>query len=142
MQDIDGRMMEFELIHPNKLRNVWETVRASLLVVMDKSAEDWIPEDIYHAIKAGDAALHLVKSGGALVGVMVTRLIRSEFTEDTHLHVWAAHNLGETDVVEVSFERLREMARACGAKMVTFGSTRKGWGRKHETLSTLYGVRP
>lgn len=140
MPQPDGELMEFDLIPPNGLRAVWPEVKSSLLAVQAKSPEDWIPEDVYHAIKSGSAALHLAREGGQLSGVLVTTVTFSEFSGRKFLHVWVAHNLGSADVIEAGIEMLRDMAKACNAEMITFGSKRAGWKSRHTTISATYGI--
>lgn len=51
--------MHFLLVHPDGLRNHWPLIRASLDAVQAKCPEDWIAEDVYHAIKSGAACCHV-----------------------------------------------------------------------------------
>lgn len=132
--------MEFFLIKPSELRAVWPQVKSSLLAVQAKSQEDWIPEDVYHAIKSGEAALHLAKVSGELAGVLVTTVTFSEFAGRKFLHVWVAHNLGDSDVIDAGIGMLRDMAKGCGAEMITFGSKRAGWKSRYTTVSATYGI--
>ena len=140
MPEPHGELMEFELIPAVHLRSVWPLVRVSLDAVQAKSPEDWIAEDVYHAIKAGSAALHLAKDGGEVAGVLVTTVTFAEFSGRKFLHVWVAHNMGAADVVDSGIEMLKAMARAAGAEMVTFGSKRAGWKSRHKTVSATYGI--
>jgi hypothetical protein len=132
--------MDFYLVNASNLRSVWPEVRASLDAVQAKSPEDWIPEDIYHAIKTGSAALHLAKEGGQLAGVLVTTVTFAEFSGRKFLHVWVAHNLAGTDVIEAGIDMLKAMARAAGAEMITFGSKRAGWKSRYQTVTATYGI--
>lgn len=132
--------MEFFLIQSNELRAVWPQVKSSLLAAQAKSQEDWIPEDIYHAIKSGSAALHLAKEGGQLAGVLVTTVTFAEFSGRTFLHVWIAHNLAGPNVIEAGLDMLKDMARAAGAEMITFGSRRAGWKSRYQVVTATYGI--
>lgn len=44
--------MDFVLVGPRELRAHWERISSSLDAVLAKTSEDWIKEDVYHAIKA------------------------------------------------------------------------------------------
>lgn len=52
-------MIRLHLIPPGTLRQHWPDIRASLDAVRAKAVDDWIAEDVYHAIKAGHAACHV-----------------------------------------------------------------------------------
>lgn len=140
MPKLDGELMEFVLITPDKLRQAWPTVRASLDEVQSKSPEDWIAEDVYHAVKSGAAALHLAMEGGELAGVLITTVTLAEFSGRRFLHVWVAHNLGDSDVIDAGLDMLRQMAKASGAEMITFGSKRPGWKSRHKLVNAIYGI--
>jgi hypothetical protein len=45
--------MDFIVVTPADLRGHWPRIAASLDVVLAKAPEDWIKEDVYHALKAG-----------------------------------------------------------------------------------------
>jgi Mor family transcriptional regulator len=51
--------MRLELVHPDNLRSHWPRILSSLCAVRAKASDDWIAEDVYHAIKAGHAACHV-----------------------------------------------------------------------------------
>lgn len=102
---------------------------------MAKASDDWIPEDVYHAIKAGTAACHL--SGD---GLLITTLTRAEFSGTRALHVWIVHNTGGPDVIDANLPLLRAMAHRAGATKITFGSPRIGWAKRFPLVSATYEV--
>lgn len=71
---------------------------------------------------------------------MVTTISRAEFSGYPALHVWIAHNEGDTDVMEQGLELLRAMARQAGVSKITFGSPRVGWSKKYKLVSATYEV--
>lgn len=52
--------MDFILVTPDTLRSHWAAIRDALDTVQSKAPADWIPEDVYHEIKAGNVACHVV----------------------------------------------------------------------------------
>lgn len=132
--------MELVLITPNALRGHWERIKASLEAVRDKAKDDWICEDVYHAIKAGDAACHIGIGGTGYLGCMVTQLIPAEFSREPLFHIWIVHSLGDQDVFEAGQTLIQRMAKAAGASKITFGSPRLGWQKRFKLLSATYEV--
>lgn len=122
------------LIHPERLRDVWDKVKAGLY---DMPPDDWIAEDVYHAIKSGDAVLYVCGDG-----FMVLRRIEEEFSRKVRLHVWLAHHPQGLDMYETGEALIRDCAMRMGAERITFGSPRKGWSKRYPMVSALYEVRP
>lgn len=123
------------LVHPDDLRTHWPRIRASLDAVSAKTQDDWIAEDVYHAIKAGHAACHLCDDG-----LLITTLTRAEFSGTRALHVWIVHNIGDRDVIDANIPLLREMAHRANAVKITFGSPRLGWAKRFPLVSATYEV--
>lgn len=63
------------------LRSEWEYVRAGLEKIIDKTSDDWIPEDVYHEIKANVTGLYLLEHEGQRIGFAC-------------LQVWTAYPTG------------------------------------------------
>lgn len=57
---IQFQLMDFILVTPDTLRSHWGAIRDALETVQDKAPADWIPEDVYHEIKAGNVACHVI----------------------------------------------------------------------------------
>lgn len=51
--------MDFLLVTPADLRIHWPRIKASLEAVQARASEDWIPEDVFFALKSGAAACHI-----------------------------------------------------------------------------------
>ncbi len=124
------------LVHPSQLRKVWPIIRCGLEDVARKNEVDWIPEDVYHSVKSGVAAVHLAESGSFLV----TCLNRNQYTNDPELHIWIARNVGGSDVITEGLELLRAMATNAGARRITFDSPRNGWERRYNRITAVYEV--
>lgn len=131
--------MRLELVHPNDLRTHWPRILSSLCAVKCRASDDWIAEDVYHAIKAGSAALHVALTDAGYAGCLITTLTRAEFSGTPALHVWIAHSVGG-DVFEAGLPMLRDMARHAGATRITFGSPRPGWAKRFPLVSATYEV--
>lgn len=132
--------MDFHLVNPADLRAHWGHLSRSLHAVQKASPEDWIAEDVYHAIKSGAAACHIALNDHGYAGCMVTLLTRTEYSGECELHCWIAHNVGEADVIAEGVGMLREMAKKAGAKRITFGSSRLGWGKRYKLKSAVYEI--
>lgn len=133
--------MDFVLVTPDALRAHWPRIKASLEAVRSKAeAEDWIDEDVYHAIKSGQSACHIVVGDTGYEGLLVTSLIQAEFSREPVFHVWIAHSLGEASAIDDGIDLIYRMARSAGAKKITFGSPRLGWQKRFRLLSAVYEV--
>jgi len=129
--------MDITLIHPDGLRAVWPTVRAGL-ETMPK--DDWIPEDVFHAVKSGAAALYYGTGDKGYCGFFVLQRLLGEFSRDPILHCWLAYNHGDASVYEAAEEFMRSHAKQIGAKRLTFGSPRPGWGKRFPCLTATYEI--
>lgn len=131
--------MDFILVAPEALRANWPTIKTSLEAVRTKAeAEDWIDEDVYHAIKSGQSACHIAVNEHGYAGLLVTQLIQAEFSREPVFHVWIAHSLGEASAIDEGIDLIYRMARVAGAKKITFGSPRLGWQKRFKLLSATY----
>jgi hypothetical protein len=104
-----------------------------------KASDDWIAEDVYHAIKSGVAACHVAQTEGGYAGCLITTLRHAEFSHTPALHVWIAHSTGG-DVFEQGLPMLKQMAQHAGAARITFGSPRKGWAKRYPLVTAIYEV--
>lgn len=132
--------MDFILVSPETLRAHWATLRPSLDAVQAKAPDDWIPEDVYHAIKSGDAACHVVLDDAGYAGCLITQRLQAEFSGDPVFHVWIVHNAGDADVFDAGLELVRTMAKNAGARRITLGSPRKGWGKRFPLVGATYEI--
>src|SRR3546814_17670238 len=76
--EFDRDMIDFRLVPPAALRQHWPRILSSLCAVRAKTDNDWIPEDVYHSIKSGESACHLAYDGERYVGLLVSKISRSE----------------------------------------------------------------
>jgi hypothetical protein len=131
--------MNLVLIQPQGLREVWPHILGSLCKVRTKAQDDWIAEDVYHAIKAGDAACHMAVNDQGYAGCLITTMTSAEFSNAQALHVWIAHSVGG-DVFEAGLPMLRDMAKKAGVSRITFGSPRPGWAKRFPLIEATYGI--
>jgi hypothetical protein len=119
--------MILEFIPPDNVRQTWPYVRQGLETVLQKSPEQWIPEDVYASLMAGKSVLWLLKRDEYCVGFLVGYAKEDEF------HIWCAYGMagGELDKW---FAILTDIARKGGAKRITFDSWRPGWNRVAKKL--------
>jgi len=116
-------------IEPEKLRYWWHMVRPGLLEVKAASSEPWIPEDIYADCYAGRSMLWMMMENQAPVGFGVLQP-----NGDT-LHIWAGHG---KFFLEEGMKHAFEIAKAGGARRISFESNRPGW----QKVAEKYGFKP
>lgn len=140
MPRIDGQLMELSIVPPAGVRQAWPMILSSLKAVMDTGPVEWIPEDVYHALRAGEAACHIATDANGYAGCMVTQRVIDPYSGVQSLHVWIAHNAADADVIEGGMELLRTMAKKGGFQRITFGSARPGWAKRFQILSATYEI--
>lgn len=137
--------MRFE--QTTNLHPVWPWVRAGLERVLLKSSEDWIPEDVYHHLKAGRASLHIAKEGEQNLGFLIVELVPSIFNPDKkRLNVWICYadpTLGEhyADALihaPETIAKLDDIAKFFGVTWRLHG--RKGWERVLKDVCDVVSV--
>jgi hypothetical protein len=132
--------MELTLVPSAGVRQAWPLILPSLQAVQAKTADDWIPEDVYHALKSGEAACHLGTDANGFCGVLITTRTTAEFSGTPALHVWIVHNAGDADLLEAGMPLLRQMAQKAGFARITFGSPRPGWAKRFPLVSATYAI--
>jgi hypothetical protein len=64
------------VIKPIHLGAEWERVRAGLVEVKKATTDDWLPEDVYMALRQGSAVLYIGEGRpGEYLGFLVLRLV-------------------------------------------------------------------
>lgn len=121
-----------QLIHPQRLRDVWPKVKAGL---ESMPADDWIPEDVYHEIRSGRAALHMFGDG-----FLVLQQSHTDYTFLPVLHVWLAYNAAGQDVYAEGMDLIHATAERMNAHKITFGSPRLGWQKRFPLVTATYEI--
>lgn len=130
-------MLDGQLIAPAQLRSVWLDVKRGL---ESMPAEDWIAEDVYHAIASGDAALYVFRESGTFAGFVVLRRLTAEFSGEIHCHIWLAYSESTRDAYSAAESFIKESAKHMGASRITFSSPRTGWAKRYPLLSATYEI--
>lgn len=131
--------MHIVLVQPEALRGHWDRIRESLEAVRAKApGEDWICEDVYHAIKAGKAACHIGIGDAGYLGCLITELTNAPYSREPVFHVWIVHSVGDDDVFAAGLGLVQAMAKAAGATKITMGSPRMGWQKRFTLASAVY----
>lgn len=114
------------LVNPDNLAEVWADVRKGLDVIIAKTGEQWLPEDVYHDLKQRKSVLYM--RGSAFL------VLRAD---GQALDIWCAYNVADGNF-ESGFEWLKSHAREHGFKRLTMTSPRKGWARYFKAVSINY----
>lgn len=118
-------------VAPGDVFHAWPAVREGLEKVREHTSETWLPEDVYCALKAGQATLHIEKDGGGFV------VLRQENHFDgIGLHIWCAYSKS-LKKLPVYIDEIRQMARSIGAKRITL-SSKRDWSKYFKPAMTLY----
>lgn len=113
-------------IHPNDLAEFWQEVRYGLIEILVKTNERWLPEDVYHSLKQGEALLFM-REGSFVV-------VKAHGDE---LEIWCAYNEIQGDFAS-GFEWLKQHAIENGFKRLIHASPRKGWAKLFKAVSVNY----
>lgn len=95
----------------------WAEVRAGLEKILEKTGEEWIPEDVYASILSGESFLFEIGTGFAVV--QKKNGLRGPF-----LFVWCLYMPNGNERSSV-ISALDEMARQAGCKQIEFLSPRR-----------------
>lgn len=113
------------------IRGEWPRIRQSLEAVQAKAPEDWIAEDVYHALQSQQAFAYLSNDG-----LLIVQRLLTEFTRQPYLHVWIAHG----DMTDAALDFLRQQAKHAGCTRITFQSPRLGWTKRFPLVSATFEV--
>jgi hypothetical protein len=126
-----------------QLREVWPDVKAGLEVILKRTRQTWIAEDVYHALKTKQSILLIGIEEGKFAGFVVLTMNKSH--DGLEGHIWTAYNISKSEYINASWPIIQGFCKAAGCKRVTMSSSRKGWGRRGEKLGlvpvqTLYAA--
>jgi hypothetical protein len=114
------------LVQPHELRQSWGFVKNGLEIILKKSPEPWIPEDVYAAVIGNKANLWLVIEDNHAIGFVLGYISGDNF------HIWCAWgNLNGN--LKGYFQELEDIAKT-QCKRMTFDSWRPGWNRVAKEL--------
>lgn len=119
--------MELRPIPPKDIAFEWDRIRAGLLEVKKATTDDWLPEDVYCAIKTGQAALFVGEDQhGDYLGFLVLKLVPT--FHSSRLDIWCAYSSGNTPLMRLYLPKIKELARNAGAMSIGFSSAREWAG--------------
>lgn len=129
--------IDWQLIPPAALRAVWPEVKQGLATM---PPDDWIAEDVYHAIRSGESALYVFTEAGEFSGFVVLRRLVAEFSGQVSCHVWLAYSKSDRDAYLAAEGVIKATAKQMGASRITFSSPRTGWAKRYPLLSATYEI--
>lgn len=114
------------LIDAAGLAPVWDRVRAGLVEVKAATTDDWLPEDVYMALRTGAASLYIgVDAAGAYLGFVVLRQMGT--FHGSKIEIWAAHSATAAPLMRTFWPHIKAVARKAGAGLISFSSAREEW---------------
>lgn len=114
------------VIEPQYLAAEWDRVRAGLVEVKKATTDDWLPEDVYMALRQGEAVLYIgAGAGDEYLGFLVMRLTPTFHSK--HLEIWCAYSATNTPLMRDFLPHIKAVAKNAGASSITFASARDEW---------------
>lgn len=121
--------MNFTYVNPNHLSAVWGKVKPCIDEILQRvnkreQVEFWIPEDVYAAIKVGEAHLLMRDEGW-----IIFRIEADKYTGIRKFYVWmlyAYDNLVE-NFLALGESELVDIARQYQCELIEFRAIRTGW---------------
>ncbi len=104
----------------------WDRVRAGLLEVKQATTDDWLPEDVYMALKTGGATLYVGEDEqGDYLGFIVLRLVQT--FHGSKVEIWCAHSATARPLMREFWPQIQDVCRNVGADKISFSSAREEW---------------
>ena len=108
------------------LQFVYEDIKEKLRYIIKKSYSDWVPADIYVALKNEEAYLYVGYEEDRNVGFIITSVQQNHGGGPT-LFIWAAWQDPKHDNTKQGFNLLEKLAEELQADNIEFQTSRKGW---------------
>lgn len=115
-----------------ELHVYWPLVRPGLERVKAKTKAPWIAEDLYAAVAAGKATMHVGFVDQRYAGVLVLTMNTEPFSNEKSLLIWACF-ICHPEALRYGLEDVRRIAARYGLGKLRFGSPRRGWERRLRT---------
>jgi hypothetical protein len=113
-------------IEPKHLGAEWERVRAGLVEVKKATTDDWLPEDVYMALRQGQAVLYIGSGDGSeYLGFVVLRKVTT--FHGARIEVWCAYSATSVPLMRRFWPHIKAVARNAGADAIGFSSARDEW---------------
>ena len=120
-------MTEVRYIPKDELRGWWVWVRKGLEKVLQKTPENWIPEDLYCDCYENRSMLWVFMVDNRATGFFVLQ------PSNKNVHIWVAY-LEDPRYLQEGFEHLKGIVRNGNGETITFSSFRKGWEKRAREL--------
>jgi len=121
-----------EAIPASEVGYAYTTIEPDLQVIRNKSYSDWIPADIYLALRNSSATLYMFYKKDAYIGFVVCSIISDPSGEPT-LFVWATYQKPEYNYVKAGFDFLDKLALEKNVRTIEFHTSRPGWAKTATT---------
>lgn len=102
----------------------WDRVRIGLVEVKKATSDEWLPEDIYMALKMGSASLYIGEIEGKYAGFVVLRLINDFHSKN--VEIWAAYSATKQPLMKLFWPEIQKIGKQVGASRIRFTAAR-GW---------------
>lgn len=114
------------VIEPKNLAAEWERVRAGLLEVKKATTDDWLPEDVYMALRQGQAVLYIGEGAAReYLGFLVLRMTPT--FHDKKVEIWCAYSATSEPLMRRFWPHIKAVAKNAGAGLISFSSARDEW---------------
>lgn len=120
----------FDRVPPHELEKWWPLVSEGLRVVRLRVRPTWVIEDVYVALRRGQAFLYVSSCHGKdYAGFCVVSPSQDPFNWERYLVIWAVY-ARLPGAVDHCIQELRHEAQAHGFSSLVFQSPRPGWLRR------------
>lgn len=129
-------MWQLKQINPTdgaELQAAWLLARDGLEEVRRKAKASWLAEQVFAAIVAGRATLHIGYLHGEYAGAVVLAQNVDPFNGEKSLLVWALYTCAR-EALYRGLEDVKAIARQHGIGKIIFHSPRRGWERRMKQI--------
>jgi len=132
----------FEYIPIEDIKAAYSNIEKDLKRVTQKSYADWIPADVYAALREGSSELYMAYTKDYYSGFLVLSVINDAGGEKT-LYIWVAYSRPGYNNMEAGMEFLERLVQNTSITGMEFHSDRSGWSRAANThgfkaVTTVY----
>ena len=125
-------MIEKNYIPPNELKLYWDYLKPKLKLILRKSPEPWIPEEIFADVLHGHSLLWIAFNDNRPIGFII-----GQVQQEQTFHLWAGYCDQNIDDL-IKWHLIEEVALSLKCHKIAFESWREGW----ETKAKKLGFRP
>ena len=100
---INGKV--FEYIPLEDVKVAYTRIESELKKVAEKSYADWIPADVYAALRKSSSELYMVYENNYYAGFVIVSILDDAGGEKT-LHIWVAYSRSGYNIIGAGVEFL------------------------------------